>query len=226
MTLQTPEMARPVLGEGSDRPAADQARALACLLLLALPLAACETPGQMNPRALLRDMSGAAADARLPPPGLDRPTPNLASVPPIPERPDPAAREALTRRLEAERDASGTEVPVDRRQDPLTEAGTPGQPPIPARPPGPPALARAPAIPWAPAPRPNQATPAAAGQTARPPDLLGPERITPGEVPALPTPDLLAPAAPAPRSPSVEQLVPSEVPALPSPDLLAPAPPR
>jgi hypothetical protein len=201
---------------------------MARLLLLGLPLGAClgacSVPGQIDLRALGRDISGAALDSRLPPPGTDRPTPNLASVPPIPERPDFAARAALTGRLAAERTASTTAVPVLRPADPLTAPDAPGQPPIPARPPSPPALARAPAIPWTTS-QPARSTPAAADPTARPPDLLGPERITPGAVPALPTPDLLAPAAPRP-SPPVEQLAPSEVPALPSPDLLAPPPPR
>jgi len=230
VTLHTRKMARTSGAEGRDRPAADQARprALALLLLLGLPLGvalgACSVPGQINPRALFRDASGAAMDSRLPPPGMDRPTPNLASVPPIPERPDSATRDALTRRLEAERAASTAEVPVGRTPDPLAEADAPGQPPIPARPPGPPVLAAAPAIPWV-APRPAQPVPAAAGPTGRPPELLAPERLAPGAVPALPTPDLLAPAPPS-RAPSVEQLAPSEVPALPSPDLLAPAPPR
>lgn len=231
MTLHTRDMARTVTAEGSDRPAADQARPAAIRrLLLGLPLglalAACAVPAQIDPRALGRDISGASMDARLPPPGMDRPTPNLASVPPIPERPDFSVREAVTRRLEAERAASTTEVPVARAADPLTEAAAPGQPPIPARPPSPPALARAPAIPWT-APRPAPPTPAAGQPAARPPELLTPERIAPGAVPALPTPDLLAPVpAPAPARPSIEQLAPSEVPALPPPDLLAPAPPR
>ena len=211
--------------KGSDRPATDQARPRVGgrLLLAGLPLlalAGCATPVQINPRALGRDISGAAMDSRLPPPGMDRPTPNLASVPPIPERPDLAAREALTRRLEAERGASHDEVPVGRAAAPLTEPDAPGQPPIPARPPEPPRLAGAPAIPWV-APRPAQPVPAAGGPAVRPPELLAPDRLTPGDVPALPTPELLAPVAPSPGG-SAEPPAPSAVPPPPSPDLLAP----
>ena len=75
-----------------------QARPLLWLALLLLP--ACEVPGQLNARLLGRDISGAAQEARLPPPGLDRPFPNLASVPPIPERPNPATRLAITQGLQ------------------------------------------------------------------------------------------------------------------------------
>ncbi len=207
--------------EGSDRSAADQARPLAFALLLLL--GACD--GQTNPRALYRDMSGAGLASRGMPPGMDRRLPNLASVPPIPERPDSATRDALTRRLEAEREASTAAVPAARPQFPLTEPEVAGHPPIPARPPGPPVLAAAPAIPWAPA-RATRPVPAAGEPSARPPELLGPESVAPGAIPALPTPDLLAPAPAQPGRPSVEQLAPSEAPAMPSSDLLAPPPPR
>lgn len=226
MTLRTWDIARTALKKGSDRPATDQARARAAARLflaglpLALALGGCATPAQINPRALGRDISGAAQDARLPPPGMDRPTPNLASVPPIPERPDLAAREALTRRLEAERGASREEIPVGRAQAPLNERDAPGQPPIPARPPAPPSLAAAPAIPWTP-PRVAPPTPAASERGARPPELLAPEGPTPGEIPALPAPELLAPAAPVPGEAGGSP-APSAVPPPPSPDLLAP----
>jgi hypothetical protein len=175
-----------------------QARPLAWLALLVLP--ACEVPGQLNARLLGRDISGAAQEARLPPPGLDRPFPNLASVPPIPERPNPATRLAITQGLQAQRDLLVTPLP-DRRADArLTEGPATGQPPIPARAPSPAVLARAPAIPW----------------------TL--QAVTPASVPSLSRGP--APATPAAREPPMEaDIAPGEVPALPSADLLGAPPP-
>lgn len=181
--------------QGKGRPAPGQARPWALLPLLLL--AACEVPGQINPRLLARDISGAAPEARLPPPGLDRPFPNLASVPPVPDRPDPAARLALTAQLQAQRDVLITPLADRRRDTPLTEGRAEGQPPIAARPPAPPVLSRAPAIPWTvsgPSPAPGRG-PAAAPAVAEP----EPEGPTPGEVPALPSADLLAAPPPPPR---------------------------
>jgi hypothetical protein len=187
--------------QGKGRPAPRQARL--CLLLPML-LAACETPGQINPRLLGRDISGAAAEARLPPPGLDQPFPNLASVPPIPDRPDPAARLALTTQLQAQRDQLNTPLADRRRDTPLTEGPASGQPPIPARPPAPAVLSRAPVIPWTTSGTPvvpARAAPSAAAPGATPPEAEPPqpEAPTPGAVPDLPSADLLAPTAPPPR---------------------------
>ncbi len=187
--------------QGRGRPAAGQARL--CLLLLPLLLGACETPGQINPRLLARDISGAAGESRLPPPGVDRPFPNLASVPPIPERPDPAVRLAITTQLQIQRDQLTEPLPDRRRDTPLTEGAAGGQPPIAARPPSPAVLSRAPVIPWTvsgvPVALPRGAT-AAPGSTAppsaQPPE---PEAPTPGEVPALPSADLLGAPPPPPR---------------------------
>lgn len=167
-----------------------QAPVLAGLLLL---LGACETPGQLNLRLLGRDISGASTEARLPPPGLDRPSPHLASVPPIPERPDPAARLALTTQLQAQRD-SLVQPLADRRADsPLVEGPASGQPAIPASPPRPAALARAPAIPWT-----TSAQPGRSSEMSTP-LAPAPEAITPGDVPDLPSADLLAPPPPPRR---------------------------
>ena len=182
--------------QGKGRPVAGQARP--CLLLPLLLLTACEVPGQINPRLLARDISGAAAEARLPPPGLDRPYPNLASVPPIPDRPDPAARLAITTELQERRDELSQPLPDRRRDTPLTEGAAGGQPPIAARPPPPAALSRAPVIPWtvsgAPVAPPRGTT------TAAPPlPEPEPEAPTPGEVPALPSADLLGAPPPPPR---------------------------
>ena len=178
-----------------------QARRLVWLALLLLP--ACEVPGQVNPRLLARDISGAAPEARLPPPGLDQPFPNLASVPPIPERPNPATRLAITQGLAAQRDALVEPLPARRADARLTEGATPGQPPIPARPPGPPILARAPAIPWTTPGTTSGTTPPAsaapAGRTPAPEPTAAEPPITPGEVPALPSADLLGAPPPLPQ---------------------------
>jgi len=179
-----------------DRGLSPLVQARLWLLLPLLTLTACEVPGQLNPRLIGRDISGAANEARLPPPGMDRPSPNLASVPPIPQRPDPAARLALTQGLQAQRDLLNIPLPEGRPDAPLTEGQADGRPSIPAGPPRPAVLARAPVIPWT--------TQAPAQPAAGEPS---PDQVIPGDVPPLPTPDLLAPA-------------------LPSPDLLAPAAPR
>lgn len=186
------QLARKVTGPMPRR----QAQALALMTLLLLP--ACAVPGQLNPAMLGREIAGAAQETRLPPPGLDRPSPNLASVPPVPERPNPATRLAITQGLQAQRDLLVTPLP-DRRADArLTEGAAAGQPPIPARPPAPAALARAPAIPWTS----QNATPAAAAPTAPgqtpPAPEAAPESIAPGEVPALPSADLLGAPPPLP----------------------------
>ncbi|UPY38591.1 hypothetical protein [Sediminicoccus sp. KRV36] len=172
-----------------------QARLLAWLAPLLL--SACAVPGQINLRLIGRDISGAAAESRLPPPGMDRPSPNLASVPPIPERPDPAVRLAITTRLQGQRDALNEPLPDRRADSTLTEGAAGGVLPIPAGPPRPVALARAPAIPW------TTAAPPAAPRGMGPRPAAAPEPpldewITPGAVPDLPSPELLAPAPPLP----------------------------
>lgn len=181
--------------KGRGRSPLGQARlgALGCLLLLA----ACETPGQINLRLLGRDISGAAGEARLPPPGLDRPSPNLASVPPIPERPDPAARLALTTQLQTQRDLLDQPLPDRRPNSRLTEGAASGQPPIAAGPPRPAALARAPVIPWTTSAPAVPAARAPATQDAAP-EAPAPNNVTPGDVPDLPSADLLA-LPPPPR---------------------------
>lgn len=155
------------------------------MLPLALLLAGCAVPSQLDFRALGRDASGATAGTRLLPPGLDLPTPNLAMVPPVPDRPDTATRDGLTRRLEADRARSLAPLPPrDAPAPPQPEA--PGRPPIAAAPPPPPRLTAATPVPWQ-APR---------GAVVVPMQPLG-EPLSPGAVPALPPPELLAPAPPS-----------------------------
>lgn len=162
------------------------AKALPGLALLALLLPGCGAlPERGNPISLWRDATGASLDARLPPPGLDQPTPNLASVPPVPNRPDLATRNAILRGLEGTREAAATPLPEGREDAPRAASASPGNPPIPAGPPPPPRLVRAPGVPWGPAR-------GAAPEPALPP-LPQPE---PGALPPPPTPELLAPPPP------------------------------
>jgi hypothetical protein len=158
-------------------------------LALTLALAGCEIPKEINPVHIYRELSGAAEADRLPPPGLDRPRPNLASVPPRPERPPPEVRDAISAALAADR-ARSREALAARtgRARPV-----PGDAAWPAAPPLRPALAAAPAIPWAePAPRSRPADPAAAptapAQTVPEPVALP---AMPDFAPPPPPPDLL-----------------------------------
>lgn len=153
---------------------------------LLLLLAACTAESMPDPARFWRDASGRSADQRLAPPGMDRPAPNLASVPPVPERPDIAARRSLTAALEADRAAAASPAPPTPTAT-LPGEAVPGSPPIAAAPPPPPRLAAARPIP-------------AARGPAAPPVLLEPDGtvLAPREVPALPPPELLAPAPPSP----------------------------
>lgn len=149
---------------------------------LALLLAGCSAASLPDPTRFLRDASGASADRRLLPPGMDRPHPNLASVPPVPERPDIQARRSLTEALEADRAAAAQ--PALPGAATLPDGPVPGSPPMGAAPPPPPRLAAAPPIPAVRAP------------AAPPPLEPDGQPLAPREVPALPPPDLLAPAPP------------------------------
>jgi hypothetical protein len=200
----------------------------AALAVMAGLLAGCTIPKEVNPVEIYREVTGLSDEGRLPPPGLDQPFPHLSVVPPRPERPPLAAREAVSNALVADR--SNARTPLEPGQaaagegrDPAFTAA-PGNPPVPAGPPQRAALSGVPPIPWderrpyapaAAAPRPLPGPPAATGPApaepaapaAAPPDM-------PAAPPALPPPDLLGPlpsAAPPPP---------------PSPDLLAPAPRR
>ena len=177
----------------SNRPveARERRRFIQAALPLLLTLAACEVPSQINLRAIGRDASGAALEARLPPPGMDRPTPNLASVPPVAQRPDLSLRSGVTSRLEEDRAASLAALPP-RDAPAAAQAAAPGSPAIPAAAPPPPRLAPAAAVAWD-APR---------GSPAAPLEPSG-QPLVPGAVPALPPPELLAPAPPSLAPPSL-----------------------
>lgn len=176
---------------------ADQARQ-AATLALALALPACaDRLGQLDPRPAFANLFGAHLDGREPPPGLDQPWPNLASVPPRPEAPSPTAREELAGRLATDR---------ERARTPYLPSLAPRLPPA-AGPPAPPVLAALPAI--RPSPPPVAAQPAAPAALPLPTDAR----------PAANTPAPAASSAPPSAAP------PPAVPAPPSPDLLAPPPP-
>src|SRR3954454_1563470 len=118
--------------------------AAAAILLL---LGGCTVPKEVAPLEIWRRVSGAADQGRLPPPGMDDPSPNLATVPPRPERPSAESRAALTAALAADRGRS--REPIALRQVPAGPAApSPGSPLVPGAPPRPAALATAPAIPW------------------------------------------------------------------------------
>jgi hypothetical protein len=183
-----------------ERVGSDQA-ALAVLLCLAL--AGCAVPREVNPVWIVREVTGLTDRERPPPPGLDQPFPNLASVPPRPEPPPAAVREAITAGLAADR--AGAREPLALGAAPGgrgAAAELPGFPPVPARPPPPPALAAAPRVPWTDAPAPpHRPEPVRAVPGQAPPEPL-PE---PGAEPAPPPPELLAPlpgAAPPPPPPA------------------------
>ncbi|MFO0200564.1 MAG: hypothetical protein ACK530_18430 [Alphaproteobacteria bacterium] len=158
--------------------------------LLAVLLAGCQTePGQKMAKFWDRAW-GPATEGRPAPPNADAPFPNLGTVPPRPETPDMATREALATRLVQQREAS---------REPLgaLPGGAPrGAPPPPALAPAlagmaipPPAIA-APAAPSAP----QQAAPSPVA-APEPAGIPAPPVIAPAGIPA---PPVLAPAGTPP----------------------------
>lgn len=182
-----------------DRDTLSSLAARRMALLLPLLAAACgdSVPRDIQPSYWWRNISGAYLDERQPPPGMDAPYPNLATVPARPVPPDAATRAAVTAALAGDREFA--------RTDPATRpAGPPGLPAAPAdgaAPPPPPRLAAAPAIRFD---APPAAAPAATVPDAAPsrPGASAPAAI-PGPPPAplpeflglppAPTQDLLAP---------------------------------
>ena len=176
------------------------ARAFSMALPLVLTLSACsgDVPKDIDPRYWWRNVSGAYLDERQPPPGLDQPYPNLATVPARPVPPDAATRAAISASLAEDRAASSGFATRS-----VAVPGLPGAPAETAGPPAPPRLSAAPLIRFdqrgeplpsgtpaqgrgAPA-RPAQAAPP---QPAGPPPAPLPELLG---LPPPPTQDLLAP---------------------------------
>jgi hypothetical protein len=175
-----------------------QVRHLAAGLLLGLLATGCSVPDEVNPASIYNRISGNADAGRPVPPGMDRPFPSLASIPPRPERPSPEFREAVTGALANDRARSRDPLVLRSVTVPGAAGGVmSGNSPMPAAPPGRAALAAAPAIPWTEAP----ASPARQGPRALPDGTT-------------------APAAPAPALPEM----PAEAPAAPPPELLGPPP--
>ena len=179
--------------------ARDQARrGLLLAALLALP-ACTERISELDPRPGLSNLFFRThLEGREPPPGMDGPFPNLASVPPRPEPPSAETRQSLSDGLAADREQSRT---------PLGLVGSAGSAPD-AGPPPPPRLAAAPVI----RPKPGAPTPAAQPVPARP-----------TAPPVAPEPAAVAPALPPAAQP--EAPAAAAPPPPPSPELLAPAPP-
>ena len=209
-------------GHPREGAGADQAAALAALLCLAA-LAGCAIPKEINPIEIYREVTGLADEERLPPPGLDQPFPNLATVPPRPERPPAALREAITAGLAADR--AEAREPVMLRTVPAPAEGgaaSPGRPAVPSGPPPRPALTAAPPVPWTePAAPARRAGPAPA---APPPGQAAAGRAGPRPAESVPDLPARAPTMPeaAPAPPPAELLAPGAPPPLPPQDLLAP----
>jgi len=164
--------------------------------LLGLMLAGCQTePGQAVAKFWDRAW-GPATEGRPAPPNADAPFPNLGTVPPRPETPDLAAREALAARLVQQREAAraplgalpGAAPRLGPPPPALAPALTGMAAPAPALPPA------MPAAPATPAATPQQATPAPVA-LPEPSAVPAPPVVTPGSIPA---PPMLSPSAPPP----------------------------
>ncbi|MCZ8277809.1 MAG: hypothetical protein O9313_05660 [Acetobacteraceae bacterium] len=165
--------------------------------LLGLMLAGCQTePGQAVAKFWDRAW-GPATEGRPAPPNADAPFPNLGTVPPRPETPDMAAREALAARLVQQREAAraplGALPGAAPRLGPPPPALAPALTGMAAPAPALPAPAM-PAAPAAPAATPQQATPAPVA-SPEPSAIPAPPVVTPGSIPA---PPMLSPSAPPP----------------------------
>jgi len=165
--------------------------------LLGLMLAGCQTePGQAVAKFWDRAW-GPATEGRPAPPNADAPFPNLGTVPPRPETPDMAAREALAARLVQQREAAraplGALPGAAPRLGPPPPALAPALTGMAAPAPAFPAPAM-PAAPAAPAATPQQATPAPVA-LPEPSAIPTPPVVSPGSIPA---PPMLSPSAPPP----------------------------
>jgi hypothetical protein len=116
----------------------------------------------LDPRPFANNVMGAHLEGRLPPPRADDPWPNLARVPPRPDLPSTATREALTQALAGDRAAAATPLPPGSLGVALPP--TPG-----LSPPPPPSLAAAPPLGLVPLAADPAPEPASAATTPPPP---------------------------------------------------------
>jgi hypothetical protein len=162
-------------------------RLAALLAPLGLPLAGCVGTPSEGPLDFFRNAFGDPLGGRPPPPGLDATGyPNLASVPPAPQRGAPSAREALSAAL-ADARAQSREPQVSGLPVPPPPAGAESG--VPLAPPAPPRLAAAPRV------APGTALPITPPGRAGQPDAVPAD---PGTAPALPPAEMLG-IPPAPR---------------------------
>ncbi|MCA3277731.1 MAG: hypothetical protein ING10_00520 [Roseomonas sp.] len=157
-------------------------------MLLALMLPGCQTEPGQNVAKFWERAWGPATEGRPAPPGAGLPFPNLGTVPPRPETPDMAAREALAASLVQQREASREPLGA------LAGAAPRLGPPPPALAPALAGMAIPPPAPATPAGTPQQATqtPVTAPE---PSGIPAPPMIAPAGIPAAP---ILTPSAPPP----------------------------
>jgi len=167
-------------------------------MVVAALLGGCSLPSTSNPVQWWHEMEGGAiAQQRPPPPGIDAPYPNLGSVPPKPDMPDPAARQRLSGTLLADRANAQYEATLA----PLVNTRRPASPRTPAAADPNAASASMPAA-SAPAPPAAAALPAPAAPVGPPPTIPDapppPPRLSGLDIPLTrPTPPPVAPPAPA-----------------------------
>ncbi|MCA3378009.1 MAG: hypothetical protein INF64_12900 [Roseomonas sp.] len=158
-------------------------------MLLALLLPGCQTEPGQNVAKFWNRAWGPENEGRPAPPNADAPFPNLGTVPPRPEIPDMATREALAARLVQQREASraplGALPGAAPRLGPPPPALAPPLASIASPPPAPP-----PAL----AVTPQQATPTPV-TAPEPSGIPAPPMIAPSGIPA---PPMLTPAGPPP----------------------------
>jgi hypothetical protein len=168
------------------RSRANQAR---FCVLLALLLPGCQTEPGQNVAKFWNRAWGPENEGRPAPPNADAPFPNLGTVPPRPEIPDMATREALAARLVQQREASRAPLGALPGAAPRL-----GPPPPALAPPLASIASPRPAPPPALAVTPQQATPTPV-TAPEPSGIPAPPMIAPSGIPA---PPMLTPAGPPP----------------------------
>jgi outer membrane protein OmpA-like peptidoglycan-associated protein len=169
----------------SERPSLVQGFAVAAAMLA---LAGCTNPvGSYDPVAWWHQLEGGRiAQARPPPPGIDAPYPNLATIPAKPQALSPTARAETANALLADR-ANGNYA---------LSAPLPAPPPAPAAPPTPAPNADAMGARMAAAGETGPAAPAGAASPARAAPVAGRDESESLAIPAGPPPPARLPGVP------------------------------